>query len=185
MAGLIKLNNTSDRDFTDQFNGVPFVISAHGSELVPDGAMRLWLGDPDSRDYPRDRQRQNEFERLQTRYGTGNGTPDDLRGSWEEVQPQLEAYTVDGERILTVIDDPTGARGGTGAPVYTNEQLSRLAAEQAELIQKLNAKLDGQDVDVPTSGDERTPEPASDDLTPATDKLPPTDTPNRAVVKGK
>lgn len=170
MSSLVKLVNVGDEDFVDTFAGAKYIIPAGVGELVPDGAMRLWLGDPQAQDQPRERMRKDEHDRLKVRFGANSGMQGDVRGFWDDVKPTLEAYTTSGERIWTVLDDPEGTHGGGGAPVYTNEELSRMLVEQIEANRALASRIEESNI-IPR-----------DPLDPATDELPPADKPNRVQV---
>lgn len=167
MSTLVKLVNLTDEDFIGTFGGTQFVIPAASAEMVPDGAMRLWMGDPDARDKPRDRIRHDEMERIRTRNGCYGPEDDTL---WEQRRPHLEAYTMAGERIWTVMDDPEGLKASAGMPTYTNEELSRMIIQQAEENVRLRERLEQAEV-IPV-----------DPLEPATDLTPPADNPNRVQV---
>lgn len=169
MSMLVKLVNTSDTDFSDRFNGTVFRVKAHDAELVPDGAMKTWLGDPDCRNLPRNRARADELMRIKARVGAYG----DRESQWDELKPPLEAFDMEGNRIWTVTDDPEGTQGGGGATVYTIEQISEIAVNQGELIKRLQAQLDERDYVAP------------DPTEPDTSSLPPADNPNRVQVVGK
>lgn len=170
MSSLVKLINTSDVDFNDQFNGAKFTVRAHDAELVPEGAMKLWCGDPDARDRPRQPLRREELDRLKTRFAANSGLAGDQRPNWDAVKPPLEAYDMDGTRLSTVIEDEDGTAGGSGSPIYTNEELSQMVVELANTNARLQAQIrEGNVIEV-------------DPLQPADDQLPPADNPNRVTV---
>lgn len=172
MAMVKIVNLSEDTDYLDGFNGQAYLIPAAGAELVPDGAMKLWLGDPAKRDVGKNQDRLEEFQRLQTRYGVIEPGPDSPGKTWDQAKPELAAYTMGGEQILTVIDDPTGRSSTSGAPVFSNEELSRMflkeQAENARLREMVGASRAGE----------------VDPLQPTTD-MPPVDRPNRTQVSGK
>lgn len=169
MSSLVKLVNLSDTDYVDMFNGTTFRIKAHDAELVPDAAMKVWMGDPQARNLPRDRARQEELERVQARCGAYG----DRQLDWDTLKPPLEAFDMEGNRVYTVMDDPEGTHGTTGSPVFTIEQLSQKLVEQDAEMKRLQAQLEEHSVI------------ESDPLEPASDSLPPADEPNRVLVVGK
>lgn len=101
---VVRLHNPTDRSFISTYANVTYHIAPGTDTFVPFLAMCLWLGHPDAVDIDeKQRYRHDEFYRLQSRYGTY----DDI-DVWMEKKPRLEAYSVDGERIITVVDDYEG-----------------------------------------------------------------------------
>lgn len=101
---VVRVRNVGDEDFTAKYANVPYTVPAGQETIVPFLAMCLWLGHPDAVDIDKKRQyRLEEFQRLTARYGTY----DDLQ-AWEEQKPKLEAYSIDGNRLVTVVDDYQG-----------------------------------------------------------------------------
>lgn len=104
MQQIVRVKNVGTERFSDMSNSQPTMIEPGGETLVSMDAVTLWLGDPDSRDFDARRTfRTDEFERLLTRYGVYQN-----EHMWEQIRPKLEVYTLEGQRILTVADDPRG-----------------------------------------------------------------------------
>jgi hypothetical protein len=100
---IIRLVNPTDQDYVD-FNGDRrYRIPANGEIVVQAAPLHEWLGDPDLRDDGRNQWRRQEFLRLRARYGAYEN--DEL---WERNKPKIQAWTTDGQRLLTIVDDPTG-----------------------------------------------------------------------------
>lgn len=102
---VVRVRNVGDEDFTAQYANVPYTIPAGQETIVPFLAMCLWLGHPDAVDIDSKRKyRLEEFQRLTARYGTYDNLDD-----WFENKPKLEAYSIDGQRLVTVVDDYEGS----------------------------------------------------------------------------
>lgn len=136
---MVRLVNKGDKDFTDGFASQTYTIKAHSEGFVPFDAACLWFGHPDAYDVsPRQRARTDMYRRLRQRYGAfdtvekkGN---DDVPVSgdemWERNRPRVEVYSLEGDQIITVIDDPEGTN------VTAADQTQ---AEQAGLLGRLEA----------------------------------------------
>lgn len=104
MQQIVRVKNVGTERFSDMFNSQPTMIDPGGETLVSMDAVALWLGDPGTRDIDsRRRNRTDEFERLLTRYGVYQN-----EHIWDQVRPKLEVFTLDGDRIATVSEDPRG-----------------------------------------------------------------------------
>lgn len=101
---VVRVRNVGDEDFTALYANVSYTIPAGQETIVPFLAMCLWLGHPDAVDIDAKRKyRLEEFQRLTARYGTYDNLDD-----WYECKPKLEAYSIDGNRLVTVVDDYEG-----------------------------------------------------------------------------
>ena len=151
---VIRLVNVGDTDFVDAFNGRRFEIRAGGQLMVDFDAMCLWLGHPDANNFdPRNRVRVYEYDRLRVRYGVDaqglkNSLDDvafDSEDLFRQMRPQLEAYDMADQRIMTVADDPNGdflapvAASATPSADMTVilARLQSMEQEQANLRQQL------------------------------------------------
>lgn len=149
---MMRVVNVGDKDFTDSWDGNKFSIPAGSEKFIPFDAIEVWLGHPDAMDTSENnRVRLAEYTRLRVRYGAY-----EFDDRWEENKPHLEVYTLDGERITTVIDDPEGE----GINPNTQTQLeNRLLSEQLhrmeEQMKVLKNQLGDQD-----RGDNRSTEVA-------------------------
>jgi hypothetical protein len=151
---VVRIVNVGNTDFVDAFNGRRFAIPAGGQLMVDFDAMCLWLGHPDANNFdPRNRVRVYEYDRLRTRYGVDaqglknslDEVPFDSEELFRQMRPQLEAYDMADQRIMTVADDPNG---DFLAPVATSAtpsadmtvilaRLQQMEQEQANLRQQL------------------------------------------------
>lgn len=128
---VVRVRNVGHEDFTSKYANVPYTIRAGQETIVPFLAMCLWLGHPDAVDIDKRRQyRLEEFQRLQARYGTY----DDI-DAWEVGKPKLEAYSVDGVRLITVVDDHEGShlRVETSTAQEKATMLNAMAAMQEQM----------------------------------------------------
>ena len=121
------------------------------SRTVPWIHLDHLMGNPFLRNNGRDNIRDMEYKRLHALYGTQG---DNQRGRW----PKLEAYDADGERIITIYDDPKGENALT-----TNEhddldagamraQMDRLKSQMKQLqslLQVQERATAAQSIDVP------------------------------------
>lgn len=99
---VVRITNPTDRHFDWKFDGTSYPIRPHSEQIVPWGCMCLYLGNPNSRDIDSKRRyRTKELARLRVRYGAYENSK-----TWEANKPNLEAYTIDGDPITTVVDDP-------------------------------------------------------------------------------
>lgn len=117
---------------------VPAEIAAHF-------LGRWWL-----RNEGRFRDRADEVDRLRVLYGAYEDNV-----AWEQNRPRFEAYTDSGDRITTVVDDPTG-EAATGSALITDldvEQRLRIMQErQDELQRQLDEKVRGEQAEVHDPG---------------------------------
>lgn len=105
MQQILRLKNVGTDRFSDMYGNQPYSIEPGGETLAPYEAVCLWLGDPESRDYDaRRRERTDEYERLCTRLGVYHD-----QHLFEAARPKLEVWTLDGGRVTTVSEDPTGS----------------------------------------------------------------------------
>lgn len=116
MAGeVVRIINNSDRDFDGMYANQKYSIPSGREAIVPSEAMWLWLGHPEAVNLgPNRNYRHEEYERLRVRYGAFDErdrddntiTPADEK--WEQNKPLIEAWDLEGNRIVTVVDDPEG-----------------------------------------------------------------------------
>jgi hypothetical protein len=138
MAGeVVRLKNKGKTQFVGKYAQTRYAVEPGGELIVPREAMWHWFGRPFLVDTGKHKDRTTEWKRLQTLYGLF----DDEAGSYDEKfkqnVPQVEVYDLDGERIITVIDDPTGANI---SPADQTRQEKELLDEQiAKMRQELNA----------------------------------------------
>lgn len=142
---MVRCKNVGDKPFKDGYANVTYVLPPGKDVFVPYDAAVLWFGNPDVFDVSaRQRGRTDFYHRLRLRYGAFDDhriladgsevrfTADEL---WEENKPQVEVYTLEGERLHTIIDDPEGTNVD---PAQTNPGeaqgiLARMGQLEAEL----------------------------------------------------
>lgn len=139
---IVRVRNMGSTPFKFKFDNEPYVVAPSSESLVPYGAMVLVAGNPDARNLnSRQRNRLLEFTRLRTKYGAYE---DD--GKWEKNRPAIEFYTMDGDRIWTVLDDPDGERVNPNlADEQSNATLTaQLSSLQAQMSQVLGMIKSGE-----------------------------------------
>jgi hypothetical protein len=133
-------NANEEEPFIGKYDGEYITIPAGGSKIVQWDVMVVWMGDPRIENTDRYAERREVYNNICAKWharGLTGNTPEDL--------PALEAYTEDGERILTVMDDPEGemmvpvSREGDGDVGKLQRQIDRL---QARLEERLNGLVD-------------------------------------------
>lgn len=141
---MVRVRNVGDRDVVFKWNKARYRIPPGADIPVPWPAMVRHMGDPRTVDLPgpdaRSKQRTYEFQRLANKYGIYSH-----HHKWNANIPKVEAYTLEGERIITVLDDPRGTQNNpevlaAEASVQNEltikamqEQMARMAAQLAEL----------------------------------------------------
>lgn len=105
MAGeVVRIRNVGDKAFSDSYAAIRYTIPPGQERIVPDEAMKLWMGDAELVDLDeRRRPRTEEFQRLCVMYGVYENQ--DL---FDSVRPRIEAFDIDGKRITTLFEDPLG-----------------------------------------------------------------------------
>lgn len=124
---IIKLVNPTDEDYIDYHADKRYRIPAHGHIVCQAGPLHEWLGDPDIRDVDRNKERTREVTRLRARYGAYENND-----VWERNKPPIEAWTMDDQRIITIVDDPQGATFGDFDEEWQGDS-ANLAAQIAQL----------------------------------------------------
>lgn len=121
----VRVRNIGSTPFVGKYDGATFRIVPGSEGFVPFAASCLWFGHPAAMDLDdRNRHRTAEVERLRVRYGVYEadkvkdvpgikdvaGHPDlgNTADAFLTLTPDVEVFTVDGDRIITVIEDPDG-----------------------------------------------------------------------------
>jgi hypothetical protein len=104
----VTIHNTGDSPFTYRCLGKFHTIDADARKTVPWAHLDHLMGNPFLRNNGRDNIREQEYRRIHALYGTEN---DNQKDKW----PKLEAYDSDGERIVTIYDDPRGENALTSS----------------------------------------------------------------------
>lgn len=138
---VVRLKNVGKEKWFGRYNNQPYTIFPGGEGIAPFIAICNWFGHPDAVDTdPRNRHRFNELERLRVKYGVYD---DDTK--WDANTPKIEVFTLDGERVLTVLDDP---EGNHLHPSTTTMAEKTILEEQLDAMQKqmrvMQAQLDVQ-----------------------------------------
>lgn len=151
---LVRCHNLGSTELRLAYNSRLFKVPAGGQMFIPAEAAVIHFGDWTQRG---DR-RMEEYRRIRGHHGCVPGESyEDTPGAdripsdvlWEQRRPQVELYTVTDEKIVTVMDDPTGETlGAVGAPDDDKERI--LAALQAQL-NRLEAELAAERSSAPTS----------------------------------
>lgn len=184
---MMRVVNVGDKEFKDGWDGNKFVIPPGGERFVPFDAIEVWLGHPDAMDTSENnRVRLAEYTRLRVRYGAY-----EFDDKWEENKPRLEVYTLEGDRVTTVVDDPEGE--GITPDQQTvlenrllSEQLARMQEQMKVLQNQINDENRGADASVQVADDDTEALQEQQSSTP-TNSEPPQETieedkPNRVKV---
>ena len=130
------VNRNPEEPFIGKYDGDYIAIPAGGEKIVPWDVMVVWMGDPALDNDGRHNERRETYLRLASLYHAR-----ELTGVNEDAFPLLEAYTEDGERIITILDDPDGE---TILPDSTdNTDIGRLQRQIERLEQRLAERLSG------------------------------------------
>lgn len=131
MATIVRIKNPTRSTFTAKYDGEAYTVPAGSESIVPIGAMITWAGDPSLRNHnARQKFRSEEVTRLHTKYGAYENEK-----LWERNKPKVEFYTMDGERIWTVVDDPDGEKASSNlTDEQTNiTQTAKIAAMEKQM----------------------------------------------------
>lgn len=133
----VQVINRGDKTFVNFFEKHKTEIRPGGVAYVPWKAACIWFGNPELRNTETSKQREQEFKHLLARYGVYYHTD-----RIDELFPKCEVYSLEGERIYMVMDDPDGRLAlnptGTDASSTESEILQRRAYD---LEQQMNAVL--------------------------------------------
>lgn len=119
---VVRVHNLDDTDYEFMWDSVGYVVPANGDGMMPFEAMANWFGDPRSTSSIRSNtdhkglrgwipDRETEVRRLRMKYGVEQGDERVIRE-----HPNVEVYTASGERVLTVLDDPSGQSTNVEVP---------------------------------------------------------------------
>ena len=187
IGDYVTIRNAGDTPVVYLYENQRYVLEPGVERVVPWGHMDKLMGNPFLTNASRARERAMECARLHIFYGT-YGQDTERSPDW----PKLEAYDPDGERIVTILDDPTGEN----APVQPSDALdpsalrAQLASTQRRL-QQLEQLLKVQDRATPTVVPDDTPPPVKPDPSappPALDDIVsdiPEDTPTKPPVRSR
>ncbi len=137
---VCRLKNAGSEPWLARYANQQYRIQPGGEGIAPFVAVCNWFGHPDAVDIsPRDRYRTNERDRLRIKYGVYD---DDSK--WEAQTPSIEVFTLDGERIITVLDDPDGVN--LSPSTSTLAEKAMLEQQMAEMQKQMKAMQTALDV---------------------------------------
>jgi len=170
MQQSIRLKNAGTEPFEHLYAGEMVRIEP-GSELfVPFDAMVAFMGHPNLRNNEYENWRDESYMNLCLFYGAVG-----VEGVDVKVLPKLEAWDSDGNRISTILDDPSGERIQVDAPEHSD------TAIMAQQLAAMKAAMESAGIDIP---DANTAAPAAPSVPagPITDEMPPADEPVKVKV---
>lgn len=150
---LIQAVNHGPLPLTVKFDSVPYILHPEQPTFIPPACAWNWFGDPRSAQniqtvkdakglvhYIGDRA--TEVRRLRVKYGAGiEGDETNFEGVPHV--PDVSLFTVDGDPITTVIDDPTGQSVMPAVTTVAGDQALRdLVEQQQHQIEALMAHLE-------------------------------------------
>lgn len=144
LDSVVRLTNVGDKEFQGKYDGRTTTLEPGKTTMVTFAAMALWLGNPYSHNRnPRNRQRLSELNRLRAKYGAYDNPE-----LWEQNKPLIEVYDAEGNRIITVVDDPDGTflppdeedRNATAVDTL-QKRIAQLDAEMDALRTALNQQV--------------------------------------------
>lgn len=137
---VVRLRNVGATDFKAQYANIPYTVRPGQETVVQFAAACLWLGHPDAVDVDEKRRyRTDEYLRLMMRYGVYDGSP----LPWETAKPSVECFTLDGDRLVTVVDDPEGKHlsPATSSLAERERMLDQMARMQQQMT-AMQAQVD-------------------------------------------
>lgn len=130
---IVRAVNSGDRPFKDACDSQIYLIPGGSESLIPYDAAVLWFGNPDTIDLDaRRRDRTDEFARIRVRYGVY-----EHEERLNEL-PQVFIYTLEGDKINMVKDDPEGVLNN---PVVSDDATLRSVQQQLLVMQAQQQQL--------------------------------------------
>lgn len=136
---LIRLRNTSDKEWRHRYLHMEVILPPNSDTVIGRDVMIYLMGNPELRDIDHRRKpRTQEVKRIRLLYGAAYD--DEL---WELNKPPLQAFTVEGERIHTIMDDPEGKHGLPQTLITDQQTLmqKQIDALQAQLRDIQNSQV--------------------------------------------
>lgn len=144
------VNQDPDEPYIGKYDGEYITIpAAGGRKTVEYDVMVVWMGDPKVENTERYQERREVFNRICSLHHARG-----LTGNEPELLPQLEAYDEDGNRIITVMDDPDGVNLVPDAGEQTD--IGKLQRQIERLQRQVDEQVAGL-VDEPAAAPEHTP----------------------------
>jgi len=146
VSNVVQLVNESDQPFNMEYGpGQRLVLAPNGTggdrlfvnEEVAWYFLGRWWTDNSN---PRNKARQDEYQRLRTLYGAY----EDDRIWMASPAQTLAAYAPDGQRITTVVDDPDGVLGGTSTQLGKEMSLESQLKVMQDTVLQLQAQMAAQ-----------------------------------------
>lgn len=169
---LVKIRNTHDtKPLPLKHDELGHVTVPPGEQvIVPLAYLVVCFGHPAARNVGVDRARDDAYSQALTWWGMYPGMNE---AEWDDLRPQFEAYTMDDERIWTVLEDPEGTKGpvkvATPGEVSTNTVQSEIADLQAQIDRLVRIASVNSAVNPPTPEASPLPENAEAGLPTAAD----------------
>lgn len=140
MNNVVRLVNEGPNDFVQRYGPRDRLVIPAGTEtyVMQEVAWHFlgrWWTDNSN---PKLRERQSEVRRLRVLYGAYE---DDKE--WERMRPRLVAYNPDGQRIISVLDEPEGAATGRdlGSGLDVETRMVLMQQEMARMQSQLDATV--------------------------------------------
>jgi hypothetical protein len=140
---IVRVVNRGDAPYTIMYDSKPYKLMPGEDSFIPFSAACVWFGDPRStgqigavqnergiRSYIPDRD--TEVRRLRAKYDNQFGDESTIIR-----HPVVEVYAVTGERITTVLDDPSGESVNVATQTVTEQgnMVALIQAQQAQIDQ--------------------------------------------------
>ncbi len=151
---VVRLRNVGTDPWTGKYANQEYRIPSGSEAIVSFAAACLWFGHPDAVDVDdRNRYRTDELDRLRVRYGVYDGDKD----QWDGQTPSIEVHDLDGNRLITVVDDPDGAhlspaQSSVQEKAALQDQMTRMAQQMKAMQAQIDLK-ERENVSVANSGD--------------------------------
>lgn len=161
MGDVVRITNQGTEEFRQRYGGKLYRIPPGSTAIVSFEAMCLWLGHPDAIDIDKKRRyRSDELRRLHVKWGVY-----EHHDRAAELFPKLLVEDIDGNRIITVVDDPEGRH--LTPDVQTRAERDRLQEQMAAMQRQMAAlqaqlqQQNNEDAAKVAAGDTRTDTPAT------------------------
>lgn len=167
---IVRLVNESTSEFRMRYGPNEWlIIPVNGETAVIEEVAwhflgRWWMDNSN----PRRRERQIEYDRLRTLFGAY-----EAEAVWEQNRPRLAAYTMAGERITTVADDPEGRQTNTvGTPMSREQGLEAQMDVMSRELLRIQGELERVKTNPAPMAEAPPAPPVPTDLRPPTPTMP-------------
>lgn len=101
---VVQVTNLDTSEWTGMYNSQKYKMAPGGKCIAPFIAVCHWFGHPNAVDIDaRNRYRTDEYARLRVVYGVY-----DDEDKFQSMIPHVEVHDLEGNKIITVLDDPRG-----------------------------------------------------------------------------